>query len=272
MRLAAHGVEDHEIGKGVNFLTMRASYGIWLSSLLLAAMGLVTVPASAQMVASRDLTSGWRPPSDHIALPQSCEQPRSSIADEGQEPSGAQKNGKNLELTIVSIVPSKLEIDADFVASVRLKNVGPSPVLIPAVADGEQLSATAAGTEEKFEVGDITFRLATGSQHRAPVFLSSAGALFANPGDEKSYVTLKPGNWLDMKIHGAVQCGAAQCLGGIQPDKKAVLTAWWYQRILTHKVNGCEETHGSHDVREVDSLPFTVEVNDASPKMSARVW
>jgi len=249
--------------------------------LLLAGLGtmvLLAASASAQLIASRDLTSGWRPPSDHISLPQSCEKSSSFIADGDDASANGQKDSRakaspDLELTILSTTPEKLEIDGDFVASVRLKDVGQKAVLIPAVADGEQLQkAEASGTEEKFEVGDITFRLGTGDHHGAPVFLSSSGALFANPDDETSYVTLKPGNWVELTIHGSVQCGAAQCLGGIQPDKKAVLTAWWYQRVLTHKVNGCEETHGSYNVREVDSAPLTIQVNEASPKMSARVW
>ena len=39
----------------------------------------VAVPGSAQLVASRDLTSGWRVPSEHIAIPETCDKPRSSV-------------------------------------------------------------------------------------------------------------------------------------------------------------------------------------------------
>jgi hypothetical protein len=179
---------------------------------------------------------------------------------------------KDLELTIVETTPAKLEIGNDFNASVRLKNIGTTQVLVPAIADGEQvLRSSANATEEKYEVGDISFRLMTGNPHGIPIYLDSAGALFANPDDKASYLALEPGKWLEIKLHARVECGMENCMGEIQPDSKGVLTAWWYQRVLSHKVNGCEETHGSFTVRELDSTPFTVEVSNPTPKMSAAV-
>lgn len=231
--------------------------------------GLAVLPLSAQMVATRDLTLGWRAPSEHISIPETCEKPRSSVT--GGEPTNAETvKAKDLELTIVETSPAKLEIGNDFNARVRLKNVGTTSVLLPSVADGERaLQPSADGTEEKYEVGDISFRLATGKPGSIPIYLNSAGALFANPDDKASYVALEPGKWLEIELHARVECGMENCVGEIQPDSKAVLTAWWYQRVLSHKVTGCEETHGSSTVRELDSSPFTVEVASPTPKLSA---
>jgi len=224
---------------------------------------------SAQMVGSRDLTSGWRVPSEHISVPENCEKPRSSVIDgERAAPGGAQ--AKDLELTIVETSPAKLEIGNDFNASVRLKNVGKTEVIVPSAADGERvLRPSGDGTEEKYEVGDISFRLATGKQHSIPVYLNSTGALFADPDDKSSYISLKPGTWLEIKLHARVECGMENCMGEIQPDNQAVLTAWWYQRVLSHRVSGCDETHQSVKVRELDSAPFTIEVKSPSTKTSA---
>jgi hypothetical protein len=234
-------------------------------------LGFAAVPASAQMVASRDLTSGWRIPSEHIAIPETCDKPRSTVIDGDQAKAGPVKT-KDLELTIVETTPAKLEIGNDFNASVRLKNIGTTSVLVPSIADGEQvLRPFADATEEKYEVGDISFRLTTGKPHGIPIYLNSAGALFASPDDKASYVALEPGKWLEIKLHARVECGMESCMGEIQPDSKAVLTAWWYQRVLSHKVNGCEETHSSVTVRELDSSPFRVEVINPTPKMSAAV-
>ena len=105
-------------------------------------------PLPAQMVGSRDLTSGWRLPSEHISIPENCEKPRSSVLD-GQEghPEGA--SPKDLELTIVQTWPAKLEIGNDFNAMVRLKNIGTAAVLVPSAPDGERLLRPSAdGTEE----------------------------------------------------------------------------------------------------------------------------
>jgi hypothetical protein len=229
------------------------------------------VSGLAQLAASRDLTSGWRIPSEHIAIPETCDKPRSSVID-GDQAKVDPGKAKDLELTIVETTPAKLEIGNDFSASVRLKNIGTTSVLVPSVADGEQvLRSSADATEEKYEVGDISFRLTTGNPHGIPIYLNSAGALFANPDDKASYVALEPGKWLEIKLHARVECGMEDCMGEIQPDSKAVLTAWWYQRVLSHRVTGCEETHGSFTVRELDSAPFTVEVTNPTPKMSATV-
>jgi len=228
-------------------------------------------PCFAQQVASRDLTSGWRVPSEHIAIPETCDKPRSSVVDGEQAKTGAAK-AKDLELTIVEIAPAKLEIGNDFNATVRLKNIATTPVLVPSVADGEQVLHSSAGaTEEKYEVGDISFRLMTGKPNGIPIYLNSAGALFANPEDKASYLSLEPGKWLEIKLHARVECGMESCMGEIQPDSKATLTAWWYQRVLSHRVTGCDETHGSFTVRELDSAPFKVEVTSPMPKMSAAV-
>jgi hypothetical protein len=131
---------------------------------------LAALKVFAQMVGSRDLTSGWRVPLERISVPQTCEKPRS------------------------------------------------------------------------------------------------------DPDDKSSYLSLEPGNWLEIKLHARVECGLENCMGEIQPDNKAVLTAWWYQRVLTHRVSGCDETHGSFTVRELDSAPFTVTVKSPSAKTSAVVW
>jgi hypothetical protein len=234
-------------------------------------LGFAAVPGAAQLVASRDLTSGWRVPSEHIAIPETCDKPRSSVID-GDKAKASAVKAKDLELTIVETTPAKLEIGNDFNANVRLKNIGTTSVLVPAIADGEQvLRSSVDATEEKYEVGDISFRLTTGKPNGIPIYLNSAGALFANPDDKASYVALEPGKWLDIKLHARVECGMENCMGEIQPDSKGVLTAWWYQRVLSHKVTGCEETHGSFTVRELDSSPFTVEVTSLTRKMSAAV-
>lgn len=180
---------------------------------------------------------------------------------------------KDLELTIVATSPAKLEIGSDFTATLRLKNSGSKPVLVPSVADGESVVRTppAEATEEKYEVGDVSFRLATGKQRNTPAFLDSAGALFADPADATSYISLASGNWIEMKLNGTVVC-AEKCLSEIQADNQATLSAWWYQRVLTHRVSGCDESHGSREVLEVDSAPFTVVVEDSSPKSSAVAW
>ncbi|MBO0911697.1 MAG: hypothetical protein J2P13_07890 [Acidobacteria bacterium] len=239
-----------------------------LACCALIGVGFAPPAAVAQLVASRDITLGWRVPSERLSIPESCTNPHSSMTD-GQVPDGAPKT-KDLEVTIVETSPAKLEIGGDFDATVRLKNVGTQPVLVPSATDGERvLHPSADGTEEKYEVGDISFRLMTGKHSGVPVYLNSSGALFADPDDKSSYLSLAPGKWLDIKLHARVECGLERCVGDLMPDNQAALTAWWYQRVLTHRVSGCEETHGSHPVREVDSAPFTIVVQNPGERHAA---
>jgi hypothetical protein len=233
------------------------------------AFALAVLKVSAQMVGSRDLTSGSRAPTERISVPQTCAQSGSSIANDAAP--GNSVNGgpdeNSLEVTIVAISPSPLEIGNDFTAKVRLKNHGAKAVSVPSVTDGERVLGVATdSTEEKYEVGDVSFRLMTGKDHRTPVFLNSGGALFANPDDQSSYLPLEPGNWLEVKLEGIVECGLEDCLAEIRPDNKAALTAWWYQRVLSHRINGCDETHASAKVREASSAPFPVAIRNPPSK------
>jgi hypothetical protein len=230
---------------------------------------LATIPLSAQMVASRDLTLGWRAPSEHISVPTTCAQPGSSIANDGSSgnPADPSAEANPLQLTITAISPSPLVIGNDFTAKVQLKSIGTQAVLVPSFTDGERvLRVSADSSAEKYEVGDVSFRLMTGKDHHTPIFLNSAGALFANPDDPSSYLPLEPGNWLEVKVEGTVECGLEDCLGDIRPDNKGVLTAWWYQRVLSHKIDGCNETHGSAKVREASSAPFAVVIRNPPAK------
>jgi len=241
--------------------------------ILCTAFSLLLSAGWGQLVASRDITSGWSVPPEHVPGPPSdtCPKVNYSVSPADETKKVSPPEGERVELKIVQIAPSQLTIGEEFTAIVEFKNAGTSTVLVPSTADGAQLTGDAGAggderTEEKYEVADVSFRLVTGKVHRTPIFLNSAGALFADPNNKRTYVTLAPGNWLEIKLKGVVECGAAKCLGTLEADSDGVLTAWWYQRVLTHKVSGCEENHGSIDVREVYSAPFRVVVHNSVKK------
>jgi hypothetical protein len=230
----------------------------------LAAIALAPL-APAQQTGFRDLTAAWRAPDDHIPTP-TCPNVNSTISNEDNAdppPSSENKPIAPLELTITRVGPLPLHVGEEFIATVRLKNIGTAPLSIPWQPDGEKVVRVSSdGTEEKYEVADVSFRLTT-AKRRAPTPLQSEGALFAHPDDRSTYIDLEPGHWLEIKLKGTVACGLEECPGEIAADNHATLTAWWYQRVLTHYVKDCNEDHGSHKIREVDSPAFPVVVRAA---------
>jgi hypothetical protein len=224
---------------------------------------LIAAAAAAQMAGSRDLTSGSPAPRERVPgpRPEDCDHINSSMASDAASGAKAPGTGVDgLQLDILRVAPVELQIGREFVATLRLKNGGAKPIAVPWTADGEQVVRVSPdGGEEQYEVADISFRLQSGKQSLA-IFLDSEGALFARPQDQQSYLSLQPGAWIEMQVKGSVSCGLENCLVTIQPDDRAVLTAWWYQRVLSHRVAGCEESHGSRTVRQLDSTPFQVVV------------
>lgn len=229
--------------------------------------------SSAQEIGSRDVTISWRAPQDHLSVPstEKCPNLKSTVSgDAAKDPLDSSftspENGKPLQLTIASVDPAQLRIGEDFTATVLLKNIGNSPVLFPWEADGEQVvHISPDGTEEKYEVADVNFWLATSTdKKRPPLFIQSSGALFAHPDNRSSYIEIKPGQWISIKLKGNVDCAFQECPGTIHPSDHAVLTALLYQRVLTHSVKECTEDHGSRGIREVNSAPLSVILHESA--------
>ena len=223
-------------------------------------LGVVAV-CPAQQAGFRDLTTSWRAPDDHIPPPSSATCPSvNRTVSNGSQVEGRAPTDK-IELTVAEISPPQLRVAEGFTATVRLKNIGAAKILIPWQPDGEHVTHVSAdGTEEKYEVADVSFRLTASGKKSIAIPLQSEGALFAQPGDPAAYLGIDPGHWVDIKLKATVACGLDNCESEVKADDHAVLTAWWYQRVLTHKVKDCTEDHGAYTVREVDSAPFTVVV------------
>jgi hypothetical protein len=231
----------------------------------------LSLSGRAQQVGYRDLTTSWRAPEDHIPSPSSttCPTVKSTISDGAivkgvQIQSAVSERRDKIEFIIQEIAPLKPSVGGQFSALVRLKNIGESRILIPWQPNGEQVTRVSDdGTEENYEVADVSFRLATGGKKSIAVPLRSEGALFAQPGDAAAYLRLDSGGWVDIKVKVAVVCGLEDCRSDIKPDDHGVLTASWYQRVLTHHVKDCNENHGAYTVRELDSAVFPVVVRPA---------
>ena len=233
--------------------------------LALIAVLALTAPTLAQQAGFRDLTASWRAPDDHVPSPspEKCPNYRSTVS--GSDVAAPQPAANDsLEFTITDVSPAQLTLGEDFTATVRVKNNGATKVLIPWQPDGEQVAKVSQdGTEEKYEVADVTFHLTNAGKNRIAIPLDTDGALFAHPDNPATYLQIDPGRWADIKLKATVQCGLENCRSSVRPDDHAALSAWWYQRVLTHQVKDCIEDHGVQKIREVESVPLTVVVRAA---------
>jgi hypothetical protein len=234
-------------------------------------VGLLLAACSfAQSAGSKDLTVNVpQPPQDHLARPaeEVCPSMNTGISDgreTGRVDTAAPQSKMNVEFSIIKISPAELRINQGFTATVRLKNIGPNTLLFPWETDGESVTRIAAGGEEEnYEAVDIALRLRSGTQQIAPVWLKSAGALFAHPEVKSSHIAIKPGQWVDVTMKAQVHCSEGLPCGKIIPDRHGIMTAWWYERQLTHRIHGCDENYGNFVIRELESKPLQVIVSRA---------
>ena len=101
----------------------------------------------------------------------------------------------------------------------------------------------------------------TGRRRTAPVSLKASGALFADPDLNVGGMELLPGHWVDIRIKGAVECAFTGpiCID-FAADGNGELVTRWYERVATHRVDGCDEDHGNFVKRELESVPLRVAV------------
>ena len=232
---------------------------------LLLIIASLSAVALGQSAGTKDLTlDSPQPPSDHLPRPstEACPQVNTGISD-GSSGRTAKTVSSDLELSIPKVTPPVLHMGEVFTAIVRVKNVSTNEISLPWEANGESVARVGNGADqEEYEAVDIALRLKSGTNQKAPVWLNTSGALFAHPEVQSTYVVLKPSEWVDVKLRGKVECGheGLPC-GKIVPDKRATLSAWWYQRQLIHSIHGCDENYGNSVIRELESKPQQVAVS-----------
>jgi hypothetical protein len=167
-----------------------------------------------------------------------------------------------LQLSVGELAPRDLQSGVNFEAVIRLTNAGTSSVRVPWEVDGEKVVRTSSdGKQEGYEVVDLGLALGTGRNRAAPVSLKAAGVLFADPELSAGGIELPPGQWVDIKIKGKAECSNTGSLcDDIVGDDHAELVARWYERVATHRIDGCNEDHGNFVRRELESKPLRIAV------------
>ena len=175
-----------------------------------------------------------------------------------------------MELTVTEVSP--LHIGQDFTATVRVTNTGNKAVPVPWETDGERVTRISeSGQEEKYEAADIALILKSADAKQRVVWLDGGGVLFGNSDLKSSYLELPPGQWAEIKVKGKLACTQEDLpCAKILPDAHGLMTAWWYQRELTHQVHDCNDDHGNTVIREVNSKELPVVVHAAEAQAAPK--
>lgn len=227
------------------------------SALVLALALIITPNAIGQLVATKDLISNPVTPS----IPT---QATSSSTSESQERDcflehrdGAvvSEVREKLRLEIVNAEP-RLIYDKDAIAvTVRLKNEGDQPILVPwQTVHVDPFKAT-SDDETSYENAEIRVTLRTQEKRGAGVFLEGGATLEALPGNYDHHVQLLPGQWVEVKFRAFVECLYKTDWGcpAFKADQHAQLTAHWSEWLFTQKGEGCKTVTGAYTSRKVDS-------------------
>jgi hypothetical protein len=229
----------------------------------------------AQQAGVKDLTVvDSHVPAEHVPGPSigECPTVNSGITNPARKPDvGRTTANDSLELSVNKV--SALHVGEPFTATVRLKNLGSSTVMVPWETDGERVTRISeSGQEENYEATDIALILKSADAKQKIMWLEGGGALFAHPDIKTSYLEIPAGQWVDVKVKGTLSCAHEDLpCAKIKPDPHGLITAWWYQRELTHQVHDCNDDHGNTVIRELDSkeLPVVVHAAAAPAKSSA---
>jgi hypothetical protein len=227
-------------------------------SLVLLILVCVTHYAPAQEVGFHDfslVTSHGA--ADHVPSPQKsrCHNPQIIISDGPPPPLG----NENLTLSITEVTPEQLEFGGEFEVAIRLMNESKATTGVPWEADVDKTVVVSSdGTEESHVIADIYLHLQTSSKR--DITLNASAELFGNYDLPWTYVVLKPGEWVNIKLKGKVECDPEGSCGKIKPGDTFGLIAEWGEREVTHAVKGCTEERGNNPVRALHSASSPVAV------------
>src|SRR5262249_41453122 len=118
------------------------------------------------------------------------------------------------------------------------------------------------GHEESYDVVDINLAITVTNMRDGPIRIKANGVLFSEPDLELFYNELLPGQWIEMKIKGKVECDAPSQSCSKYVGRGASIGARWYERKLTHRVDGCNVSQGNFVRRQLATKLFEVALRE----------
>jgi hypothetical protein len=212
-----------------------------------------------QQVATRDLTQP-RPPAPSGPQPGDFSEDYKNACSSSVADGVIEDKGDNLKLSVVNAKPEIRDGQARIVVTARVKSLN---VYAPAEIPWETCPVVAIQTDPKdptvkSEAATIWVWMNLPGKPRGIANLAGRVNFCAQPKNSAQHLKLRPGEWVDIKFSVGVVCKPYEepvCSSYLQGDA-VQLTAWWYERELTHLRKGCEIEDGAYTSREFESSPF----------------
>jgi hypothetical protein len=181
------------------------------------------------------------------------------------------KHPEKLRLEIVSADTHFVDDNTEIIATVRLKNEGRWPVLLPWQTDPVEPKST-GNTNDKvsYEAAGLRLKLGTQGYRTRGAFLEGSVEFQAVPHSYEQHVRLLHGQWVEIKFRALGRCwlNAADppLCSEFKADEHAHLTAHWGEWLITEQGVGCKATSSSLRARKIDSDPVEIEFVPAGPR------
>jgi hypothetical protein len=214
-----------------------------------------------QLVATRDLTSSPLKPqskkgdASHAVGKDDCQDFRVGIRD------GIAKKDipDELRLDIISVEPKLFYDSSTIVVTVRLKNAGTQPFLVPWDTPPVKPDTDPKTGIESQETARIGLKLAK-DDHLKFRILKTESNLAATPSNRVQHVALRTGEWIDIKFKATIECSPEESWAchTLPPDGQTHLLADWSEELSTHDERGCNTWSGHYKLNRVVSPPFDI--------------
>jgi len=173
---------------------------------------------------------------------------------------------EKLQLEIVAVDPRLVYDGAAMVVTVRVKNIGDLPVLLPWESNRVEPDIDAKSGDTSYESASIHLTFGTREDRKHYTYLKGEATLTAAPSNRVQHLELLSGQWADVKFKAAVECASKETWAckQFQADEHAQVTAHWWEWLFTRQEKGCGGMRGAFKSRTLESSPLEV-VYVASP-------
>ena len=174
------------------------------------------------------------------------------------------KHPEKLRLEIVKADTHFAADMTEIVVTIRIRNEGSWPALLPWQTDPVVPASTGRANDEvSYEAGSLRLTLGTQENRAQGAILEGKVELQAVPHSYEQHVRLRHGQWVEVQFKAVAKCwlNAADppLCSEFKADEHARLTAQYREWLFKHQGEGCKTVSGSDKARDIKSDPVEID-------------